>query len=195
MNEIDTAPCGSEGWQVGLWEGLQTLVSNVEHKASYEGESPIERMFVAACHLFNITHYPMFDFGHLRPPESHKWYFAYVFTQARIENFRVDFLIMGTGLYDGVSIVVECDGHAFHERTPEQASRDRQRDRRLQTLGYSVLRFTGSELYKRSFACVCEVARLMIEKSSYRDNTIFKHQARMLDEIIDEAAERVRKAS
>ena len=35
-------------------------------------------------------------------------------------------------------VVVECDGHDFHERTKEQAANDRERDRGLQGLGFSV---------------------------------------------------------
>jgi very-short-patch-repair endonuclease len=44
-------------------------------------------------------------------------------------------------------MVVECDGHDFHERTKEQARRDKERDRSIQALGYKVFRFTGSEVY------------------------------------------------
>jgi hypothetical protein len=41
---------------------------------------------------------------------------------------------------------VECDGHEYHERTKEQAERDKERDREVQALGYEVARFTGSEI-------------------------------------------------
>jgi very-short-patch-repair endonuclease len=54
-------------------------------------------------------------------------------------------------------IVVECDGHDFHERTKEQAARDRSRDRRLQAAGHHVLRFTGSEIYRDPMKCAEEV--------------------------------------
>ena len=30
---------------------------------------------------------------------------------------------------------MECDGHEFHERTPEQASKDRWRDRMIKRMG------------------------------------------------------------
>jgi very-short-patch-repair endonuclease len=45
-------------------------------------------------------------------------------------------------------IAVECDGHDFHERTKEQAARDKRKDRDLQCLGWTVARFTGSEIYR-----------------------------------------------
>lgn len=42
--------------------------------------------------------------------------------------------------------MVECDGHNYHERTSEQAKRDRKRDRDLTSQGFTVVRFTGSEI-------------------------------------------------
>ena len=43
-------------------------------------------------------------------------------------------------------LIVECDGHDFHERTKEQASADKKRDRILQNCGYKVFRYTGSDI-------------------------------------------------
>lgn len=43
-------------------------------------------------------------------------------------------------------VAIECDGHDFHEKTKEQAQRDKRRDRDLQRLGWRVVRFTGSEI-------------------------------------------------
>jgi uncharacterized protein DUF559 len=47
-------------------------------------------------------------------------------------------------------IVVECDGHQFHERSPEQASKDKRRLRMLQRLGTLVLPFTGTDIVRGS---------------------------------------------
>jgi very-short-patch-repair endonuclease len=62
--------------------------------------------------------------------------------QAHIKDYRVDFLIS----YSDKNIVIECDGHEFHEKTKQQASRDKKRDRELQKLGYYVLRYSGSDI-------------------------------------------------
>ena len=43
--------------------------------------------------------------------------------------------------------MIECDGHDYHERTKEQAARDKKRDRFFASKGYKVLRFTGSEIW------------------------------------------------
>lgn len=82
--------------------------------------------------------------------------------QVAIANYRADFLVTGrdnTG--QKVSIVVECDGHEFHEKTKEQADRDKGRDRVLQSLGHQVVRFTGSDIHRNADRCAMEV-RAMI---------------------------------
>jgi hypothetical protein len=57
--------------------------------------------------------------------------------------------------------VVECDGHEFHERTVEQASWDKRRDRMIQGLGVPVLRFTGTDVVRGSGESACEIAEFI----------------------------------
>jgi very-short-patch-repair endonuclease len=81
--------------------------------------------------------------------------------QAKLNGARVDFLVTYQAIEDegeGVElyqrqVVVECDGHDFHERTKEQAARDRERDRGLQGLGLNVFRYTGAEIWRDVFGC------------------------------------------
>jgi very-short-patch-repair endonuclease len=84
-------------------------------------------------------------------------------------NYRADFLI--TAIISGVRVrtIVECDGHEFHERTKEQATRDKRRDRALQKAGYSVLRFSGSEIWANSFACAEQVMEFLKSKAERRE--------------------------
>jgi len=72
--------------------------------------------------------------------------------QATVGRYRPDFILDGPRC-----IVIECDGHHFHERTAAQAQRDRSRDRHFQMGGYLVLRFTGSEIWRRPSQCAIEV--------------------------------------
>lgn len=65
--------------------------------------------------------------------------------QKQIGSYLVDFLVT----FMGEQLVIECDGHDFHERTKEQAQKDKLRDRTLQRLGFKVFRFTGSELWSK----------------------------------------------
>lgn len=74
--------------------------------------------------------------------------------QAKIGQYRVDFSIT---VSPDIVFVVECDGHDFHEKTREQAQRDKARDRWFQTSGIPVLRFTGSEIWRDAVDCAVEV--------------------------------------
>lgn len=90
---------------------------------------------------------------------------VHVWPQAEREGYRADFLIFvqaHVGLEGRFgAIVVECDGHEFHERTKEQAMHDRSRDRALASAGYLVVRFTGAELYRNPERCASELAEMI----------------------------------
>jgi len=78
--------------------------------------------------------------------------------QYRIAGYRLDFLLMhhiAGGRYWKAAI--ECDGHEFHEKTKEQASRDKARDRAITTENIAVFRFSGSEIHRDAFACAAEI--------------------------------------
>lgn len=76
------------------------------------------------------------------------------------KNYRVDFLLLTQSRLDRrtLRLIVECDGHDFHDRTKEQAAKDKSRDRELTAAGYSIMRFTGSELHKGAEDCADQVA-------------------------------------
>jgi hypothetical protein len=58
-------------------------------------------------------------------------------------------------------VVIECDGHQFHERTPEQASKDRKRVRALQRLGIWVYPFTGTDVVRSSEESAQEIVEFI----------------------------------
>lgn len=90
-----------------------------------------------------------------------------VYPQVEVGPYRFDFLLT-TRTSESVVLVVECDGHEFHERTKEQAAKDRARDRRAQQWGAVVFRFTGSELHHDANACADQCIDLLLEHL-YRD--------------------------
>jgi very-short-patch-repair endonuclease len=75
--------------------------------------------------------------------------------QTEVPPYRLDFSVQNKTT--NAKIAVEVDGHDFHERTKEQASRDRARDRFLQSNGWKVFRFTGSDVHRNASSCVSEV--------------------------------------
>lgn len=54
---------------------------------------------------------------------------------------------------------VECDGHEFHDKTREQAIRDRERDRFLNSNGLTILHYAGAEIRADVFKCAEEVLK------------------------------------
>jgi hypothetical protein len=85
-------------------------------------------------------------------------------------------------------IVVECDGHQFHERTPEQASKDRKRIRALQRLGVTALPFTGTDVVRDSIEAAFEAAQIIdgkFNEKRMQECVMFEHscQAREIEEL------------
>jgi very-short-patch-repair endonuclease len=149
-------------------------------------ESPIERIMGAELSFITIFGVRARKFG--IPPfkrsaldkierlENLTDYEIEVWPQQKIGDYRVDFLLLArfrdTGSLDRdlVRIVIECDGHDFHERTKEQAARDRGRDRFMQRAGYKVFRFTGSEIYHSPETCSDEIATYLEDIARREDD-------------------------
>lgn len=132
-------------------------------------DSPIERLMAAALyaqakHGFGEHHsFARFcwrDQSDIESGDAPGDELLHIVVQAPVLTFRVDFLIVAKGWQEERKIVVECDGHDFHERTKEQAERDRSRDRKMTEAGYTVLRFTGREIYRDPIKCAEQVLRL-----------------------------------
>lgn len=121
-------------------------------------ESPIEKLLLLRLIQY-IDHYQIqygalgFDF-HLQ---------AQTEVSASKHKYRTDFML--TCFYrqenKTVKIAIECDGHDFHEKTKEQAKRDKSRDRNLNKENIQVVRFTGSEIWASPSDCAKEVFKIL----------------------------------
>ena len=84
------------------------------------------------------------------------------------KKYRADFLIelkeKATNL-DVIKLIVEVDGHDYHERTKEQAQHDKERDRSFLSLGYPTMRFTGREIYSDTVKATSEIEKYLLEKA------------------------------
>lgn len=85
--------------------------------------------------------------------------------QCRVGDYRADMVCSwespdagGPGIRATTAwVAVECDGYEFHDRNPEQAQRDKTRDRAFQLSGLPVLRFTGREIHRDALKCAVSV--------------------------------------
>ena len=75
--------------------------------------------------------------------------------------YRADFAIPVIYWDSRKIFLIECDGHEFHQKTKEQVERDNQRMRDLQKAGYSVIRFSGTEIYHRANKCALEIKNII----------------------------------
>ena len=67
--------------------------------------------------------------------------------QQRVGDYRADFVVAYAFFGAEIDIVVECDGHDFHERTKQQAARDKKRDRFMTAQGYRLRRASPAPRY------------------------------------------------
>lgn len=144
-------------WQAAIYKAVEAMDELCE--------SPIEVMLGSAIVLgallsdgankagrpfFVVQSQPLLDL---------KAAIVVVVPQYHWEGYRIDFAVLSE--YLDQPIFVECDGHDFHERTKEQASRDRSKDRKIQEAGMAILRFTGSEIYRDPGGCSVQVVNFV----------------------------------
>jgi very-short-patch-repair endonuclease len=131
---------------------LVEMVCAIADHGLLKCESPIEKILLQAIQVYHLISNGSWAYS-MQPPKGIDAWF--VEPQKQIGSYRVDFLITHPSYK--IPIVVECDGHDFHERTREQAERDRSRDRSLTASGYRVIRFTGREIWRDPWSCAAEI--------------------------------------
>lgn len=138
-------------------------------------ESPIEELLLAG--LFaegsNCEINLQFMMSSNPPAEPYFYNAAFFYFQVPIGKYRVDMLVVDATRPPSEAkprlMVIECDGHDFHERTKEQARRDKQRDRFFQSKGIKVLRFTGSEIWASPEDCAAEIIDQLASNDDWRN--------------------------
>lgn len=121
-------------------------------------ESPIERQLALA--LSQVGSFRMRE-GNDHPWRIGSWEALAIvlLAQPLYGPYRADFALVPMNWHTprALPIIIEVDGHDFHERTKEQAARDRIRDRFMASQGSIVLRFSGSEVWRDSSKCAREI--------------------------------------
>lgn len=159
----------------GCFHDLERTATRMVELVAPFCESPIEISLGAAMLLRNALHRSEYDrdrpwlrFSDTRPDDELA---ARLFPQFVWRSYRIDWVLKIPRVTPTDLIFIECDGHDYHERTKEQAARDRQKDREIQGAGIPILRFTGSEIYADASGCVDQIfsfaaARLPARKSA-----------------------------
>lgn len=131
-------------------------------------ESPIERLMLLGLmadsqvgHPFRVEAFRSRESGDLQKVSIWEQSGLWLLPQINIGPYRADLVLVNNLLRPRQIIIIECDGHHFHEKTKEQAARDKQRDRYFFCEGYTVLHFTGSEIYRDARECAQQVLALV----------------------------------
>ena len=98
--------------------------------------------------------------------------------QMQIGKYRVDFLLSYAGTrivnakvfkmhteFSERQLVVELDGHQFHDRNEPQRRYEKHRDRFLQKQGYKVFHYTGSEVVQNPFKVAAECLAYLLDEN------------------------------
>lgn len=124
-------------------------------------ESPIEQLFLAAMHVTCRSLFlevdPDPDMG---PAGLPVWLPGiWIHPQAPIGSYKIDFAVVWELGFspERQVVLVELDGHEFHDRDQRQRSYEKARDRELQRLGHRVLHFTGSDVVRDPYKVAHEV--------------------------------------
>jgi very-short-patch-repair endonuclease len=167
-SKIDVLSAASRVFEASVDEFryyLQRMSSNFEDRV----ESNIELMLLLSFDLIGMLSgdskgKPLFYISPSAEPDIADWHgFVVVTPQYKWNGYRIDFRIDTKALDH--PIFVECDGHDFHERTKEQAERDRSKDRRIQEAGIPILRFTGREIFRNPLEVVNQVTKFITERA------------------------------
>lgn len=130
--------------------------------------SPIEDIFYIAlnykCHDMDYLINPYPDYNKSTNsaiyPDG-----IYTYPQRKIGKYIVDFLISYQSGEKLNEIIVELDGHGFHDRDKKQRAYEKARDRYLVQQGYKVFHYTGSEIVANPFGIAHEVIREITKRT------------------------------
>ena len=113
-------------------------------------KSPIEQIFNFAYDIvISNEGFPTCELLRLSPQEKicineHKYIVDFLLDTTKIEHAYFK---------NHLKIIIECDGHDFHEKTKEQVEKNNVRNLDLQFEGYDILHFSGSQIYRNPIEC------------------------------------------
>jgi very-short-patch-repair endonuclease len=140
-----------------------TEISCLARRILYIAESPIEALFLCAVSCITNTSVVHIDRRFPWQLDSFAtgivkvWPSIVFSTQLRLGKYRADLGFAALEDSGVKRVIVECDGHEFHERTKEQVAAAKARDRFMTSSGFYVMRFSGSEIFANPLGCAHEV--------------------------------------
>ena len=130
-------------------------VSDCIHFYNEQCKSPIELIFITAFEIYSLNkRYLMLSAQQEIKIQDKKFIVDFLFDSTdEIIRFIANENNEDIFKNKKFKLVIECDGHEFHQKTKEQVKNDNERQYLLKMAGYDVLRFSGSEIYNKPFEC------------------------------------------
>lgn len=136
--------------EIGKWEEDNWSIELFNNLTDYTGiESPIERILFCAVKTALQLNY-LDDSVRFDP-------------QCEVGNYRVDFIIRyfphrgRTKPEEIKNILIECDSQEWHERTEKERRYEKKRDRYIQSQGFKIFHYTGTEILKNPMEIAVEI--------------------------------------
>lgn len=143
-------------WNILIEETTAAACARLDFITAHAPEmTPIEQMVFFQLLATGINDWPTWE---IKPQE-------------KFGKYRADFSVLIPWYKDDskkMRIAIECDGHEFHERTKEQASRDKAKDREIQNHGFLIHRYTGSEIWNSAGGCAIDGIYEAMKPSAFR---------------------------
>jgi len=127
-------------------------------------KSPIEKIFLTAFEIYTELENKekIFLFEQEKVQIGKKLY--YVDFMFKADDY-LSWLVFGDKIKKhDYKLIIECDGHDFHEKTKEQVKKDNEREYDLKMAGYEVLRFSGSQIYNQPLKCARDTYNYILKK-------------------------------
>lgn len=150
----------------GLSVGLSVEIDD----SLVDCESPIEQIMSMKIYNFGLYNIsignPYIEVSNIKKNEN-------IYFGDKKTNYKADFLITVTNKNsDGdkkvLKIIIECDGYDFHQKTKEQVDNDNIRERRLQSNGFIVFRYSGREIINDNKNIILKSVTDYIWKEHYK---------------------------
>ena len=121
-------------------------------------KSPIEKIFAFAVDILCFDNLK-YKYIRIIPQEDiwikDKHYIAdFIFNTEEFEELHFE---------HPFKLIIECDGHEYHNLTKKQVAQDNNRDFDLKNNGYDVIHFSGSQLFTDPFECATKVLDYICE--------------------------------
>lgn len=128
-------------------------------------DSPIEQLLYAALHFVLDREGLVHVSENVVAPLDYWGSGCHIISQYEIGPYKIDFkvsyqtyiFIKGNAECRVNNVLVECDGHEFHDKNESQRRYEKKRDRFLVNQGYKIFHFIGKEIIDDPLSVASEI--------------------------------------